>query len=88
MFVPVMRAGRLEVRRKRPSWRTELVMASWEQLSDITSNTTGTAAFNNIIILMELVEVFMYLELFHFITQTLNSFVVSKTQKYLGQQSN
>ena len=56
MFVPVKRAGRLEVRRKSPSWRTELVAASWEQLSDITSNNTGTAAFINIIILLELLE--------------------------------
>ena len=60
MFVPVRRAGRLEVRRKRPSWRTQLVAASWEQLSDITSNTTGTAAFNNIIILLELVGGFIW----------------------------
>ena len=57
MFVPVKRAGRLEVRRKRPSWRTELVAASWEQLSDITSSNTGTPAFINIIILLELLEV-------------------------------
>ena len=43
----------MEVRRKRQSWRTQLVAASWEQWSDITSNNTGTIAFINIIILME-----------------------------------
>ena len=60
MFVPVRRAGRLEVRRKRQSWRTQLVAASWEQLSDIASNITGTAAFNNIIILLELLGGFIW----------------------------
>ena len=74
MFVPVRRAGRLEVRRKRQSWRTQLVVASWEQLSDIASNTTGTAAFNNINILLELVGGFIwnYLTLSLKLTLTVN----------------
>ena len=54
MFLPVTRAGMLEVRRKRESWRRELTEATAQHLSDIITNTTGTAAFNNIAMVREL----------------------------------
>ena len=48
MSVPVRRQGMLEVRRKRVACRRQLTVATSWHLSDIITNTTGTAAFNNI----------------------------------------
>ena len=47
----------LEVRRKRVACRRQLTVATVTHLSDIITNTTGTAAFNNIHMVLRLERV-------------------------------